>query len=137
LYALVVVAIALVALLASGQFSWRFLGLFRLILGLLGIGYVFASLLAWTGFGNLYRYSPTLFLGSRSYRQTVIRGSIGKEGRDAESLWTGVLFGLSLFGTAFALTDAISAGIAIVTATIAVSAYFRWMVASGPSPPSP
>jgi hypothetical protein len=136
LYTLVVVVIAVIALLANGQFSWRFLGLFRLILALLGIGYVFASLLAWTGFGNLYRYSPTLFLGSRSYRQMVTRGSIGKEGRDTESLWTGVLFGLSLFGTAFALTDAISAAIAIIIATIVVSAYIRWIPAGSPPPPS-
>jgi hypothetical protein len=66
----------------------------------------------------------------------VTRGSIGKEGRDAESLWIGVLFGLSLFGTAFALTDAISAAIAIIIATIVVSAYIRWIPARSPPPPS-
>jgi len=122
---IVVVVIAVIALVWTGQFSWAFLGLFRTILFLLGIGYVFASLLAWTGFGNMYRYSPTLFLGSRSYRQTVTRGSIAKEGRDPQSLWIGVLFGVALLGTAFALSDAISAAIASVVAILVVSAYFR------------
>jgi cobalamin synthase len=103
----------------------------------LGIGYVFASLLAWTGFGNLYRYSPTLFLGSRSYRQAVARGSIGKEGRDPQSLWIGVLFGLSLLGTAFALSDAISAAIAIVVVIIVVAAYFRLIPTPVPPPSNP
>lgn len=137
MYIVVVVVIAVIALVASGQFSLRFVSLFQLILALLGIGYVFASLLAWTGFGNMYRYSPTLFLGSRSYRQTVTRGPIGKEGRDPQSLWVGILFGLSLLGTAFALTDAISAAIAIVIAIIVVSAYFRWIPARSPPPSNP
>jgi hypothetical protein len=137
LYGLVVVVIAVIALVATRQLSWAFIGLFRTILFLLGIGYVFASLLAWTGFGNLYRYSPTLFFGSRSYRQTVARGPIGKEGRDAQSLWIGVLFGLSLLGTAFALSDLISTVIAIVVATIVVFAYFRWIPTRAPPPSNP
>jgi hypothetical protein len=111
--------------------------LFRTILFLVGVGYVVASLLAWTGFGTLYRYSPTLLLGSRSYRQMVARGPIGKEGRDAQSLGIGVLFGLSLLGTAFALSDAISAAIAIAVVTIVVSAYFRLVPAPVPPPSNP
>jgi hypothetical protein len=136
LYLLVVVAIALVALIASAQLSMAFLGLFRTILFLLGIGYVFASLLAWTGFGNLYRYSPTLFLGLRSYREMVARGPIRKEGRDPQSLWIGVLFGLALFGTALALTDAISAAIVVAVTVIVVSAYFRLIPRRAPPPPN-
>jgi pheromone shutdown protein TraB len=78
-----------------------------------------------------------LFFGSRSYRQTVARGPIGKEGRDAQSLWIGVLFGLSLLGTAFALSDPISAVIAIIVASIVVSAYFRFIPTRAPPPSNP
>jgi putative flippase GtrA len=67
----------------------------------------------------------------------VARGPIGKEGRDAQSLWVGVLFGLSLLGTAFALSDLISTVIAIVVATIVVFAYFRWIPTRAPPPSNP
>jgi hypothetical protein len=137
-YGLIVGLMAVIAFVVSGQVpTWSFLGLFRTTLFLVGIGYVFASVLAWTGFGNLYRYSPTLFVASRSYRQTVARGSIRNEGRDPQSLWTGILFGVALLGTAFALSDAISAAIAIAVAVIAVSAYFRLNPTRASLPPNP
>ena len=61
-----------------------------------GLGYVFAATLAWTGFANLYRYSPTLLVGSRSYRHQVARGDLFKEGRDDASLLIGLAFGAAL-----------------------------------------
>ncbi|HWM51420.1 MAG TPA: hypothetical protein VNO76_08760 [Thermoplasmata archaeon] len=127
----------MIAFVASGLLSRSFLGLLRLALSFLGLGYVIASVLAWTGFGNLYRYSPTLLAGSRSYRQMVARGPIAKEGRDPQSLWIGILFGIALLGTAFALSDAVSAAITIAVAVIAVSAYFRLTPVRGPQPPNP
>jgi putative flippase GtrA len=54
-----------------------------------------------------------------------------------QSLWIGVLFGLSLLGTAFALSDLISTVIAIVVATIVVFAYFRWIPTRAPPPSNP
>ncbi len=127
----------MIAFVASGLLSRSFLGLLRLALSFLGLGYVIASVLAWTGFGNLYRYSPTLLAGSRSYRQMVAHGPIAKEGRDPQSLWIGILFGIALLGTAFALSDAVSAAITIAVAVIAVSAYFRLTPVRGPQPPNP
>lgn len=70
-----------------------------------GFAYVLASLLAWTGFANLYRYSPTLFIGSRSYRRQVVRGDLWKEGRDDESLVLGIAFGAALMALGAALWD--------------------------------
>lgn len=87
-----------------------------------GGGCVFASILAWTGFANLYRYSPTLYLGSPSYREWIARGQVAKEGRDEQALSIGVLFGLSLMGTAFALVGWMYAALvgAVAVAIISV-----------------
>jgi hypothetical protein len=70
-----------------------------------GLAYVLAAALAWTGFANLYRYSPTLFVGSRSYRSQVARGELFKEGRDDESLFIGLAFGAALMAVGAALWD--------------------------------
>ena len=61
---------------------------------------------------------------------------IAKEGRDPQSLWIGVLFGVALLGTAFALSDAISAAIASVVAILVVSAYFRLNTTRAIPPPN-
>src|SRR5439155_1240266 len=81
-----VVVLGIVAYVASRFLSTDLFTLYQLFLVFLGVGYVFASILSWTGFGNLYRYSPTLFIGSPSYRKAIAKGDIRKEGRDRESL---------------------------------------------------
>lgn len=75
------------------------------VYALAGVAYVAASLLAWTGFANLYRYSPTLFVGSPSYRRHVIRSDMWKEGRDNQALVVGVAFGLALMALGAALAS--------------------------------
>lgn len=82
-----------------------------------GIAYVGASTLAWTGFANIYRYSPTLFTGSPSYRQQVVGRQIWNEGRDNRALLIGLTFGIALIGLAavlfnpiFLLADVLGAG---------------------------
>src|SRR5437016_13081435 len=95
-YVVAVLALGILAFLASRFVTIDALDLYRLLLGFLGVGYVFASILSWTGFGNLYRYSPTLFIGSPSYRKAVAHGDIRKEGRDRQALAVGILFGLAL-----------------------------------------
>lgn len=75
-----------------------------LFLGI-GFAYVVASTFAWTGFGNLYRVSPTLFLGSRTYRQQIVRGALWTEGRDNHALLVGLAFGGALMGVGAAMVD--------------------------------
>ncbi len=70
-----------------------------------GIGYMAAATFAWTGFANLYRYSPTLLFGSPSYRRQIVKGNIWKEGRDNGSFITGLCFGLALLGLSVAFID--------------------------------
>jgi hypothetical protein len=102
-YVVAVVALGIVAYVASRFLSTDLFTLYQLFLVVLGVGYVFTSILSWTGFGNLYRYSPTLFLGLPSYRRTVAQGDMGKEGRDRQALAVGILFGLALLGSGVAL----------------------------------
>src|SRR5207245_11686646 len=102
-YVVAVVALGLVAYVASRFLSANPFALYQLFLVFLGVGYVFASILSWTGFGNLYRYSPTLFIGSPSYRKAIAKGDIRKAGRDRESLAVGILFGLALLVSGVAL----------------------------------
>ncbi len=90
-----------------------------------GIAYLGASTLAWSGVANLYRYSPTLFIGSPSYRQQVVRGQIWKEGRDDHSFLVGLSFsgallglGAALFNPLFLIVDAI--GVASALAVLRV-----------------
>ena len=61
-----------------------------------GFIYVLTAILAWTGFANMYRYSPTLFIGSHTYRQRALSGDLWKEGRDDEALLIGLAFGVAL-----------------------------------------
>src|SRR2546426_10578247 len=119
-YIVAVVALGIVALVAARMLSMDPLALYQLLLGVLGVGYVFASILSWTGFGNLYRYSPTLFVGSYSYRRMMAQGTIAKEGRDRGSLGIGVFFGLALLGSALALSGWIFAGLVLAAAVGAV-----------------
>ncbi len=86
-----------------------------------GFIYVLTSVLAWTGFANMYRYSPTLFIGSRSYRQRVLRGELWKEGRDDEALVIGVAFGAALMAVGaaiwnplFLLVDALAVAVVAI-----------------------
>ncbi len=88
-----------------------------------GLAYVVASLLAWTGFANLYRYSPTLFVGSPSYRRQVVRGDMWREGRDNAALLIGVAFGVAimalgaaLFNALFLLADVV--GVALIAGVL-------------------
>ena len=88
------------------------------VYALAGVAYVAASLLAWTGFANLYRYSPTLFVGSPSYRRHVIRSDMWKEGRDNQALVVGVAFGLALMALGAALVDVAARAAAPPEATL-------------------
>ena len=88
------------------------------VYALSGLAYVIASVLAWTGFANLYRYSPTLFVGSPTYRHQVVRGEMWKEGRDNGALVIGVAFGVAimalgaaLFSWVFLIADAVGIGL--------------------------
>jgi len=100
--------------------------LYQLFLVFLGVGYVFASILSWTGFGNLYRYSPTLFIGSPSYRKTITKGDMRKEGRDQASLAVGILFGLALLGSGVALLGWLfAAGMIAVAVAVGYALRFR------------
>lgn len=83
-----------------------------------GLAYVLSALLAWTGFANFYRYSPTLFIGSRSYRRQIVRGDLFKEGRDDGSLLLGMAFGGAvmavgavLWNPLFILVDGLAVGL--------------------------
>lgn len=69
----------------------------------IGFAYVVASTFAWSGFANVYRYSPTLFLGSRTYREQILGGKIWKEGRDNGAFVLGLGFGAALMGLGAAL----------------------------------
>ncbi len=118
-YLVAVIALGILAFVASRFVTMDALALYQLVLAFMGVGYVFASVLSWTGFGNLYRYSPTLFIGSQSYRRTIVQGTIAKEGRDRGSLGIGIFFGLALLGSALALCGWIFAA-AVLAAAIAV-----------------
>src|SRR3989442_3417988 len=83
-YIVAVVALGIVAYVVSRFLSMDPFALYQLFLVFLGVGYVFSAVLSWTGFGNLYRYSPTLFIGSPSYRKTIAKREIRKESRDRE-----------------------------------------------------
>jgi hypothetical protein len=124
-YIVAVVALGIVAYVASRIVSMDSFALYQLFLVFLGAGYVFASVLSWTGFGNLYRYSPTLFIGSPSYRKAIAKGDIRKEGRDQGSLAVGILFGLALLGSGVALLGWLFAA-AIIAVALAVGYSLRF-----------
>ncbi len=125
-YVVAVVALGVVAYIASRFLSMDPFALYQLFLVFLGVGYVFASILSWTGFGNLYRYSPTLFIGSPSYRKTITKGDMRKEGRDQASLAVGILFGLALLGSGVALLGWLfAAGMIAVAVAVGYALRFR------------
>jgi len=124
-YVVAVVALGIVAYVASRFLSMDPFALYQLFLVFLGVGYVFASILSWTGFGNLYRYSPTLYIGSPSYRKAIAKGDIRKEGRDQTSLAVGILFGLALLGSGVALFGWLfAAGMVAVAVAVGYSLRF-------------
>jgi len=124
-YIVAVVALGILAYVASRFLSMDSFTLYQLFLVFLGAGYVFASVLSWTGFGNLYRYSPTLFIGSPSYRKAVAHGDIRKEGRDRQALAVGILFGLALLGSGVALLGWLfAAGMVAMAAAVGYSLRF-------------
>jgi len=90
--------LAILAAILAPVLQASFLAVYPQVLFWIGLAYILASLLAWTGFANLYRYSWTLFVGSRSYRQRIAKGDLYREGRDEEALLIGSLFGLALIG---------------------------------------
>ncbi len=98
LLVLMLVFAGVLTALVAPLLRMAFLTAYSQALFALGLAYLVASVLAWTGFANLYRYSPTLFVGSRSYRQRITKGEMYREGRDEESLLIGSLFGLALIG---------------------------------------
>jgi hypothetical protein len=125
-YVVAVVALGIVAYLGSRFLTTDPIVLYQLILVFLGVGYVFASVLSWTGFGNLYRFSPTLFVGLASYRRTMAHGDILREGRDPQSLAVGVLFGLALLGSGVALFGWLFAA-GMIAVAIAVGYSLRFL----------
>lgn len=103
---LVVVAIFLaVGVVLAGLLRMPLLSLLAELYLFVGIAYVGASTLAWSGVANLYRYSPTLFVGSRSYRQQIVRGKMWEEGRDDRAFLLGLGFGGAIMGLGAALYD--------------------------------
>ena len=82
-YGIVVLLLGLVAFAVARVAKQDFIAFYQLLLVLMGIGYVFASVLAWTGFANIYRYSPTLYIGSHSYRQSIVRRDMAEHDVDA------------------------------------------------------
>jgi len=103
---LVVVAIFLVVgLIVATLLRQPVLSTLAEVYVFLGVAYVGASTLAWSGVANLYRYSPTLLIGSRSYRQQVVRGKMWLEGRDDPAFLIGLSFGGALLGLGAALYD--------------------------------
>jgi len=125
-YIVAVVALGIVAYVLSRLLSMDPFTLYQLFLVFLGVGYVFASVLSWTGFGNLYRYSPTLFIGLPSYRKMVSKGDIRNEGRDREALAVGILFGLALLGSGVALFGWLFAA-GMIALAVVVGYSLRWL----------
>jgi len=125
-YIVAVVVLGIVAYIGSRLLSTDPIALYQLVLVFLGVGYVFASILSWTGFANLYRFSPTLFIGSPSYRKTMAHGDILKEGRDRQALAVGILFGLALLGSGVALFGWLFAA-GMIAVAVAVVYSLRWL----------
>lgn len=123
-YGLTVVIVGLIAFAVARFAKLDFISLYQLLLVAIGVAYVFASILAWTGFSNLYRYSPTLYIGSPSYRRSIVHREMLMEGRDAEALALGVLFGLALVGSGVALYGWL-VGSGVVAAALAIVLYLR------------
>lgn len=130
-YGITVLLIGLIAFAVARVAKQDFIAFYQLLLVLMGIGYVFASVLAWTGFANIYRYSPTLYIGAHSYRQSIIRRDMAEEGRDEEALVLGILFGASLVGSGVALFGWLFA-LGVIAAAAAVVLYLRSLESANP-----
>ncbi len=121
LYLVVVVFFLVVGVILSSVLHQGLVSMLAEVYLFVGIGYLAASTLAWSGVANLYRYSPTLFVGSPSYRQQVVRGQIWKEGRDDRAFLVGLSFsgallglGAALYSPSFLIVDAIGVLAALV-----------------------
>ena len=123
-YALIVGILFVVALVVSVSTNWPLYTVVWEVYLWIGFGYVAASILAWTGFANLYRYSPTQFIGSRTYRQQIIHGQLWKEGRDDPSLLIGIAFGIALAALGAGLANPLFALVDL--AGIGVVAFLFW-----------
>ncbi len=123
-YLVAVVLLGIVGYAVARVASLDPIAFYQLLLALMGVGYVFASVLAWTGFANIYRYSPTLYIGSTSYRRSVVRGEMAQEGRDPEALAIGAVFGLALAASAVALFGWLEAGL-VAAAAAGILLYVR------------
>ena len=119
-YAVAITLIGILAYAIARVASQNSIGVYQQLLLFIGVGFVFASILAWTGFANIYRYSPTLYFSSPSYRQTVMHGKIGEEGRDSDALARGISFGLALMVSALALASWVLGIVALAIAFGAV-----------------
>lgn len=105
LYLLVVVIFFVIGVVLADVFHQEILFTLAEVYFWVGIGYIAASTFAWSGVANLYRYSPTLFIGSRSYREQLVKPKMWQEGRDDASFLLGLGFGGALLGLAAALID--------------------------------
>ncbi len=124
-YTLIVAILFVAAVLVSLSTSWPLYTVVWMVYLWVGFGYVAASILAWTGFANLYRYSPTLLLGSRTYRRQIVHGQLWKEGRDDPALLIGIAFGLALVGLGAGLANPIFA-VADLAGIAAVAVLVRY-----------
>ncbi len=97
----------------------------------MGMAYIAASTLAWSGVANMYRYSPTLFIGSRSYRQQIVRSKMGQEGRDDRSFLVGLAFGGSLMGLAGALFDPLFILVDVLVVALVLLGLYAFRARSG------
>lgn len=122
MYLFVVGFFLALGLLLAAILHLEFLSVLMQVYFWVGIGYLAASALAWTGFANLYRYSPTLFVGLPSYRRQIIKGQIWKEGRDNEAFLIGICFSLAILALAAALIDPILVLVDILGLAVALLA---------------
>lgn len=92
----------------------------------IGLAYIAASTLAWSGVANTYRYSPTLFVGSRTYRRNIFKLEMGKEGRDDRAFLVGLAFGAALMGLGAAFFDPLFVLVDVLGVALALLV-LRWI----------
>ncbi len=121
LYLFVVALFFVIAVILADLLRQGLLSMLAQVYFWIGLAYVAASTLAWSGVANLYRYSPTLFVGSRSYRQQIVKAQLWKEGRDDHAFLVGLSFGGALMGLGgafytplFILVDVLAVALALL-----------------------
>jgi hypothetical protein len=120
-FAVVVAIFFVLGLILAEVFRRDWVNMLAQVYFWIGLAYVAASTLAWSGVANMYRYSPTLFVGSRSYRRQIVRSNMGQEGRDDRSFLVGLAFGGALMGLGaaifnplFILADVLAVALALL-----------------------